>query len=239
MSYEVIKTIRGRKYRYEVESYRDPETGKVRNKWRYAGKVEGDVAPKHRRRADETRASLTGALERILQTTFWHDVTVSAIARGAGVAEATFYRYFKSRNDVLLACAERLFSEGDVQLDALLEIAETPQLERGRLREWAHAIVSNPHGSAVFFALWLSGAAADLRQRRLERRREVFRDYLLRLEEKRYIAIDRDEVDRLAAELALLIQAFGYRTILDRQPLTDAESVAVGAMIERLVWAGN
>jgi AcrR family transcriptional regulator len=236
MSYEVIKTIRGRRYRYEVESYRDPETGKVRNKWRYAGKAEGGAPPKPRRRADETRASLTNALERILETTLWHAVTVSAIARGANVAEATFYRYFHSRNDVLLACALRLFAEGDVQLATLLEIAEAPSVERLRLRAWANAIVGNPHGSAVFFALWVSGGAADLRQLRQECRREIFHEYLLRLEQRRYIHMGRDAVDLLATELALLIQAFGYRTILDRQPLSDVESVAVAAMVERLVW---
>jgi AcrR family transcriptional regulator len=236
MSYEVIKTIRGRKYRYEVESYRDPETGKVRNKWRYAGKAEGGAPPKARRRADETRASLTNALERILETTLWHDITVSAIARAANVADATFYRYYRSRNDVLLACAQRLFAEGDVQLAALLEIAETPSAERLRLRAWANAIVGNPHGSAVFFALWVSGGAADLRQLRLERRREIFHDYLLLLEQSGYIAMGRDAIGLLATELALLIQAFGYRTIVDRRPLSDVESVAVAAMIERLVW---
>jgi AcrR family transcriptional regulator len=236
MSYEVIKTIRGRKYRYEVSSYRDPETGKVRNKWQYAGKAEGDAPPKPRRRAGETRASLTNALERILETTFWHDVTVSAIARAANVAEATFYRHFHSRNDVLLACAQRLFAEGDVHLAALLDIAETPPTERRRLREWANAIVSNPHGSAVFFALWTSGGASDLRELRLERRRQLFHDYLLQLAQRGYVAIDRAAIDLLATELALLIQAFGYRTIVDRQPLSDVESVAVAAMVERLVW---
>ena len=200
------------------------------------GKAEGGVPPKPRRRADETRASLTTALERILETTFWHDVTVSAIARGANVAEATFYRYFHSRNDVLLACAQRLITEGDVQLAALLKIAAMPSRERQRLHEWANAIVVNPHGSAVFFELWVSGAAADLRQRRQEKRCEIFSDYLLRLEQRRYITMDRAAIDLLATELALLIQPFRYRTIIDRQPLSDVESLAVAAMVERLVW---
>lgn len=37
-----IKTIKGKPYRYEITTYRDPDTGKVRQKSRYLGKVEGE-----------------------------------------------------------------------------------------------------------------------------------------------------------------------------------------------------
>jgi len=37
MAHEVIKKVGRRAYRYRVESYRDPETKKVRSRWRYLG----------------------------------------------------------------------------------------------------------------------------------------------------------------------------------------------------------
>lgn len=39
MSFTRIKKVNGKEYRYEVTSYRDPETGKVRHRSRYLGKV--------------------------------------------------------------------------------------------------------------------------------------------------------------------------------------------------------
>src|ERR1700739_318471 len=99
MAYEVVKTIRGRKYRYVVESYRDVETGKVRNKWRYLGKAEGEQPPVRRARRDDARVKLLDAAERLLDREAWSDITVRHIAAEAGVAEATFYRYFQSRSD--------------------------------------------------------------------------------------------------------------------------------------------
>lgn len=39
MPFTRIKTIKGKPYRYEITTYRDPDTGKVRQKSRYLGKV--------------------------------------------------------------------------------------------------------------------------------------------------------------------------------------------------------
>jgi len=237
MSYEVIKLISGHKYRYEVESYRDADTGKVRNRWRYTGKAEGGAPPRPRRRSIETREALMRALETLLDQTPWHDVTVRAITQEAGLAEATFYRYFKSRNDLLLACAQRLVEEGDARLASLADIASTVDDERQRLRERAAAAFTNPHGTAVFFALWVTGGSEDLRQRRFERRRIAFLDYLTQLAQRKYIVLGSDDIQTMAKALAVFAQALSYRTVIERRPLVADDADAVGLLIERTVFA--
>jgi transposase, IS4 family len=39
MAFTRIKTINGNQYRYEISTYRDPNTGKVKHRSRYLGKV--------------------------------------------------------------------------------------------------------------------------------------------------------------------------------------------------------
>ena len=57
MAYEVIKRVSGRAYRYRVESYRDPETRRVRGKWTYLGRVEGEGTLSPERKARPVRAT--------------------------------------------------------------------------------------------------------------------------------------------------------------------------------------
>lgn len=45
MPFTRIKKIKGREYRYEITTYREPDTGKVRQKSRYLGKVEPQPEP--------------------------------------------------------------------------------------------------------------------------------------------------------------------------------------------------
>src|ERR1700685_218467 len=141
MSYEVVKTIRGRDYRYMVESYRDPQTGKVRNRWRYLGKGHGEAPPRRRARADETRAKLTRALEDLLEQTPWREVTAHDIAARAGVAPATLYRYFSSRENVLQGAAAHANDQLDARLAELQNIAPDRESERARLRALVIALV--------------------------------------------------------------------------------------------------
>jgi len=99
MAYEVIKRVSGRAYRYRVESFRDPETKRVRGKWTYIGRVEGEgtLSPERKARPS-SRDRLLDALERLLEN---HDLALLStgmVASEAGLAYGTFYRYFKDIN---------------------------------------------------------------------------------------------------------------------------------------------
>lgn len=55
------------------------------------------------------RAELAGAAARVFGERGVAGTAVSDIVKAAGVAQGTFYPYFDSKDDVLLAVAERSF----------------------------------------------------------------------------------------------------------------------------------
>ncbi len=109
MAYEVTKQIGGRAYLYRVESVRDPETGRRRNRWTYVGRADrsGAAAPARHRGPDGARGRLLDALERLLAERDFGDVTAGAIASAAGLAHGTFYRHFADKRAALRAALDR------------------------------------------------------------------------------------------------------------------------------------
>ncbi len=216
MSYEVVKTIRGRDYRYMVESYRDPQTGKVRNRWRYLGKSRGEAPPRQRARAAETRTKLTRALERLLERKSWNAITVHEIAAQAEVAPATLYRYFSSRADVMQAVAARANGQLDLRLTELALIARDRESERARLRAWVVALAKDP----------LAGAM-PARDRSAQRRR-AFERYFELIAAHGYATIPHAQRSGLALALSQIVAG--------RVPLRDEEYAALATAVERLIF---
>jgi AcrR family transcriptional regulator len=217
MAYEVVKTIRGRDYRYMVESYRDPETGRVRNRWRYLGKGHGEAPPRRRARAEQTRAKLTGALEALLERAPWSEISAHDIAAQAGVAPATLYRYFSSRDAVLAAAAAYANDLLDARLTELHQLARDRESERTRLRTWVTALVKDSPGSAALVAL--------ARDRNAQRRR-AFERYFELIAAHGYATIP--PADRPGRALAL--------SLIGRARLRDDEYAALAMAVERLVF---
>lgn len=70
------------------------------------------------RRAEIVSAATAAVAERGIAHT-----TVSDIVKAAGVAQGTFYLYFKSKDDVVVAVAERI---GDVMVDGMERVVAVP-----------------------------------------------------------------------------------------------------------------
>ena len=106
MSYEVIKRVGGRAYRYSVESYRDKVTGKQRAKWTYMGVATDDairtVKPKR-----DTRAMIVSAFLKLHETIPLSKMSPTIVAEAAGVAYGTFYHYFDSLENLVEAVMKR------------------------------------------------------------------------------------------------------------------------------------
>jgi AcrR family transcriptional regulator len=209
MAYEVVKTIAGRSYRYQVESVRDPESGKRRNRWTYLGRVDGAqpriVAPKRR---TDGRERLLDALERLLESRDFAAVTVDAIAEEAGLAHGTFYRHFKDKRGALLAAMDRIRERRGLVFAALKGEAATREEARAGLRRLIEASMRSPAEHPALLRTYLALAVRDeefLRDRR-ERKAlalQRFAEHLAALQARGFATM-RDPAATAAALFAML-----------------------------------
>src|SRR5947209_13602683 len=124
LAYEVIKRVSGRAYRYRVESFRDPETRRVRGRWTYLGRVDpADAGLPERPAKPSSRDRLLEAVARLLASGDAETLSAGSIAREAGVAYGTFYRYFTDRGH---AVRETLLRHGPSLSDVQRRFSEPP-----------------------------------------------------------------------------------------------------------------
>ncbi len=177
-------------------------------------------------------------MERLLATADWKNITAHDIAVEAGVAPATLYRHFTSRDDVLLACVFHAFEALDARLEALTRTASDIDAERARLREWTISTIDDTSASAVLLAAWSSGLLKDeVAHERNEHRRAAFETYLARLTKLGYVTLGNRAARDIAIALALIVQAFSYRVVLGRAEVHGEEQDALADAVERLIFA--
>ncbi|TAM89182.1 TetR/AcrR family transcriptional regulator [bacterium] len=236
MAYDVLKKIGGREYRYRVESYRDPETGRVRNRWTYIGRA-SDEAPvvKRRRPAPQTRNLLIEAFLRLIDRTPWGELTAGAIAVEAGVAHGTFYRYFHDRQELLDHCTRRANEMLDARLVELTAIAPTVDQERARLRAWVVDLMRRPVAPAGLMRTWSELALASLRRTRRRARIAAFSAYIAALRERSY-AVALGEPRPLAIALTFQLEMLSRRTAHEQALLSEDEYLAAAETFDRLLF---
>lgn len=139
MPYEVTKRIKGREYRYYVDGQRDPETGRMRTRWNYLGRVgeDGIVEPKT---DGSTREKIVIATADLMEGRDASRVTVAVIARHAGISQATFYRYFPDRKGAFTAALSYLADRtlGSLSLDGPIG---TREQESKRIFGWLETLL--------------------------------------------------------------------------------------------------
>jgi AcrR family transcriptional regulator len=170
MAYEVTKRIKGRDYRYRVEAYRDPESGKRRARWHYLGAIAGgELVPAVKsRRARVTREDLVRATVRLLEHRDPANVTVPVIVRTAGTSLSTFYRHFGDRNAAFSVAFDRICDEVLRALPSLDPPLASRDAARERLRAWCTAY----HRSMLqqrAMHWWLAQGAHGHQRTRIER----------------------------------------------------------------------
>ncbi|MGZ3521283.1 MAG: TetR/AcrR family transcriptional regulator [Vulcanimicrobiaceae bacterium] len=239
MAYEVVKTVGGRQYRYRVESYRDAESGKVKNRWTYIGKAElgSAIAPAPRRRkpSSETRERLIEAFLRLVDREPWNHVTPGAIATEAGVAHGTFYRYFKDRRALFAVCSERAIQQLDQRLAELDAVAPTAEEERERLRSWLRELFVHPTAPPGLLRVWADLALGEIREVRHTHRIEAFTRYISRLRERGFVE-SVGEIRPLAVALSLIMQMITRRSVIEQELLSEDDHAAVMETFDRIIF---
>lgn len=236
MAYDVIKTIGKHRYRYSVESYRDAQTGKVKNRWTYVGRADdAHAAPSKRSAQDERREALAAAFLRLVERCALDEVTPPAIAREAGLSSATFYRHFRSRNDLVEFCTQRAMNDLNGRLAELKDIAASAEEERDRLRTIAIGLVRRPSAPPGLFRAWGVLSPEKVREERHTRRIKAFSDYIAELARRKYIQAPR-QVRRLAIALSMVVHAFTRRSVVENRLLSEEDYAVVAETFTRLVF---
>lgn len=187
VAYEVIKRVGGRAYRYRVESYRDPETRRVRGKWTYLGRVEGEgtLSPERQARPN-SRTRLLDALERLLETTELSAISTGMVAHEAGLAYGTLYRYFRDIDHVVREAMLRHSTTLESSRRALLADPTTFDAEREKVSAWIAETVADAEAHPGLLRAWHVASNADAtiviaRQQDFDALTDVFATYIAKL----------------------------------------------------------
>lgn len=187
MAYEVIKRVSGRAYRYRVESYRDPETRRVRGKWTYLGRVEGEgtLSPERKARPS-SRDRLLDAVERLLETNELATISTGMVASEAGLAYGTFYRHFRDLAHVVRDAMVRETANLESLNERFTDAPGEDDAERTKLEAWVRETIATVLARPGLFRAWHvtsnhDGPVVAERQRRFEANVEHMATYLARL----------------------------------------------------------
>jgi AcrR family transcriptional regulator len=239
MAYEVTKRIGGRAYRYRVESVRDPETGKRRNRWTYLGRAEPGKPRTERPRRSEARSRLLDALERLVATRDFGSLTADAIANEAGLAHGTFYRHFRDKREALLATLERLRERRGPWLAPIRDDVETSAEARAGIREMVESILRAPaeHPALLRAYYALSLRDAELGRERAERKAAANRrigEHLTALQRRGLATVEDPEAT--AGALFAMLDGFYREAVVDGTALDDRRIEAAVRLTERAVF---
>lgn len=160
----------------------------------------GDIGPRARRTVDR----ILEATREVFMTKGYFGTTIDEIAQAAGVSRASFYTYFPTRRDVLLAVGSNAASEMQALIDVYPEYGTT----RAGVRQWLALCIEQLDRNGPFAMAWPVAAMNDEEIRRAGMRRQSV----------------------LSRNLGRAILASGGRTIEDPEPV----GLVVMAMMERV-----
>jgi AcrR family transcriptional regulator len=239
VAYEVIKRVSGRAYRYRVESYRDPVTRRVRGKWTYLGRVEGEgtLSPERKARPS-SRERLLDAVERLLEYHELPDLSSGMVASEAGLAYGTFYRHFRDVAHVVRDAMIRETVKLKLLSDRFNEPPGTVADEREKVSAWVREAITVALARPGLFRAWLvtsnhdSAVLAD-RQRRTEENVTATASYLERLHATGLAPVEAPEFAAYA--IVALIGAAAREAAIER---TFSEQKLAGILSVVLDLAG-
>jgi AcrR family transcriptional regulator len=236
MPYEVTKHIKGHDYRYQVVSYRDPQSRKVKQNWTYVGRIDGSSGVAARKPRSDTRERIIGAILQLLDTRDLAHITIDVIIRTAFVSRGTFYRYFPDKSAALTASVETAFSEirrTPRTLDGPLGTVET---ERQRLRAWIDEIIHHSvRSSGIHRAIAASPELRKARREQGELSHQAVFDTIVRYVRRLQAAglVKTDDPDCLAFGVVCIINGFFKRVVIDGA--TNLEAQLLDGTVELLV----
>lgn len=108
-------------------------------------------------RAERTVARVIGAARDVFLARGYRGTTIDEIARVADVSRASFYTYFASKRDVLLAVGAQSSRESDAMIDQLCKVGST----RTELTDWVREYFGFLDAYGSFAFAWTQAAQED------------------------------------------------------------------------------
>jgi AcrR family transcriptional regulator len=108
-------------------------------------------------RAQRTIARIIDATREVFMTRGYAGTTIDEIARVADVSRASFYTYFPSKREVLLAVGATAASESQALIDTFVEFA----VSRVGLRDWCRQFMEQLDVNGPFAMAWPVAAMED------------------------------------------------------------------------------
>lgn len=157
------------------------------------------------RRDEAARLAVLHAADDLLVEHGFGGLTVEAIARRAGVAKQTIYRWWPSKVEILL---DTLIEDSEKRLPVPTELPTADSI-RAYLRDFAHFLAEDPAGKCLLTLLAEAqhdvGTAARFHERYLEPRQIAEREMLTRAAEAGEVSPTLDPEATMAALLGPIV----------------------------------
>ncbi|GAC1425593.1 MAG: hypothetical protein NVSMB5_19940 [Candidatus Velthaea sp.] len=239
MAYEVTKIVKGHRYRYRVESVRDQQTGRARAQWTYLGRIgDDDVVVPRRHSTSGNVERIIAAIIRLLDRRNIEHVTMTVIAREAGVAPGTIYRHFRSRRAAILAAVRYVNKSVFERIGKLEGPIGSVETERVRLRAWIEGILTGAVASPALMqaipALIDGSGDFDRAQKQYDPGRAYLADYIGRLAAAGHIA--PAVAEPLATGAYLMVEGVFRVALNEREHFTRGSISDAALLVERAVF---
>ncbi|MBZ0135168.1 MAG: TetR/AcrR family transcriptional regulator [Planctomycetes bacterium] len=137
---------------------------------------------------------------------------INEIIREAGIAKASFYHHFKTKEDLLVATLEQRHDRMMGELRGMVSQGKTPEEKIGRVFEWLGQSCScgtSTHGCAYLNMVSEFRDAGSRVRELVKWHKSSFRQFMLELVTAHFRGSDKseDEQSDLADELYLLAEA--------------------------------
>jgi AcrR family transcriptional regulator len=183
-------------------------------------------------------AEILEAARKVFSKRSFHDVTVDEIAAAAGIAKATIYQYFPSKQEIYVAALRQGVTD---LIDRTNRQVEAAQETRAKLEAFVRVRLDYMEENREFFALYHSEFGNLTHPAGLNREmRNLYRKQLSFLEGVLRRAAERGEtkpvqVETLATALYEATRGLMLRRMLGWSEMTVEQDVA--ALVE-ILWSG-
>ena len=162
------------------------------------------------------------------------DITVSQIARRAGMSSALAHHYFGGKEDIFAAAMRRILSDLQTEVQARIAAAETPE---GRLRAIIEASFTTSSFDPVTINAWM---LFYLLSRTSEKAAKLLRVYQRRLRTNLRVALRplSPQPEQDAETLAALIDGLYLRAALSRRGSAETAIRHAQSVADAMIKAG-